>query len=155
MNDYIIHLPAEYIPYAAIVTGVLMAWFGIRFVLKVRRLSSHGIRTQATLVRIEKNLMPRVRFGDDTRHHTERRHVNRGKGIYRFTDESGNYYEVKGEAPYDPVIGDSDFTVLYNPQNPSDAVLIDAVSPLQVPVIASVVGVICTVVGMCMLVLDC
>ncbi len=154
MHDYVFHLPSEYIPYAAILTGVVMACIGIRTILKLRRLSEHGIRTHATLLHIEKNLTPRILFGGDDMHRSERYCGNRYTGVYGFTDDAGNCYEVKGGAPYDPVVGDSNFVVLYNPHNPDDAMLVDAIRPMQTPVIASVVGIIAVVVGVCMLVFD-
>ena len=79
---------------------------------------------------------------------------NRYSGVYGFTDEAGNSYEVKGGASHDPVVGDSSFIVLYNPHNPADAMLVDVIRPMQTPVIASVAGVIAVVVGICMLVFD-
>ena len=85
-------------------------------------------------------------------HRTRRHRGNRYTGVYGFTDEAGNSYEVKGGAPDDPVVGDSDFVVLYNPHNPADAMLVDVIRPMQTPVIASVAGVIAVVVGICMLV---
>ena len=154
MNDFVIHLPSEYIPYGAIITGVVMAYMGLRIILKFRRLNMHGIRTHATLLRGEENHTPRILFGDDDMHHTERRHGNRYSGVYGFTDDAGNSYEVKGGAQYDPVVGDSNFVVLYNPHNPDDAMLVDAIRPMQTPVIASVVGIIAVVVGICMFVFD-
>ena len=154
MHNYGFHLPFEYLPYAAIITGVVMACIGIRTILKLRRLSEHGIRTHATLLRVEENLAPRIIFGDDDMHSTRRHRGNRYTGVYGFTDEAGNSYEVKGGAPYDPVVGDSDFVVLYNPHNPDDAMLVDVIRPMQTPVIASVAGVIAAVAGICMLVFD-
>jgi hypothetical protein len=154
MHDYVFHLPSEYIPYVAIITGVVMTCIGIRTILKLRRLSEHGIRTHATLLRVEENHIPRILIGGDDMHRTRRYRGNRYSGIYGFTDEAGNCYEVKGGAPYDPVVGDSNFVVLYNPQNPADSMLVDAIRPMQTPVIVSVVGVIVVVVGICMLVFD-
>ncbi len=154
MHDYIIHLPSEYIPYAAIITGVLMACIGLRTILKFRRLNMHGIRTHATLLRVEENLAPRILIGDDDMHRTRRHRGNRYSGVYGFTDDAGNCYEVKGGAPYDPVVGDSDFVVLYNPHNPDDAMLVDVIRPMQTPVISSVAGIIAAVAGICMLVFD-
>jgi hypothetical protein len=154
MLAYVFHLPSEYIPYAAVITGVVMAYMGLRIILKFRRLNMHGIRTHATLLRVEENHTPRILFGDDDMHHTERRHGNRYSGVYGFTDDAGNSYEVKGGASYDPVVGDSNFVVLYNPHNPDDAMLVDAIRPLQTPAIAAVVGIIAVVVGVCMLVFD-
>ena len=155
MHDYVLHLPSEYIPYAAIITGVVMACIGLRTILKFRRLSEHGIRTHATLLRVEENLTPRILVGDNADVHRSRMHrPNRYSGVYGFTDEAGNSYEVKGGASHDPVVGDSSFIVLYNPHNPDDAMLVDVIRPMQMPVIASVVGVIAVVVGICMLVFD-
>ena len=153
MHDYVLHLPSEYIPYAAIITGVVMARIGIRAILKFRRLSEHGIRTHATLLRVEENLTPRILVGDNADVHRSRMHrPNRYSGVYGFTDEAGNSYEVKGGASHDPVVGDSSFIVLYNPHNPADAMLVDVIRPMQTPVIASVAGVIAVVVGICILV---
>ena len=155
MHDYVLHLPSEYIPYAAIITGVVMACIGIRTILKFRRLSEQGIRTHATLLRVEENLTPRILVGDNADVHRSRMHrPNRYSGVYGFTDEAGNSYEVKGGASHDPVVGDSSFIVLYNPHNPADAMLVDVIRPMQTPVIASVAGVIAVVVGICMLVFD-
>ena len=154
MNDFVIHLPSEYIPYAAVITGVVMAYMGLRIILKFRRLNMHGIRTHATLLSVERNNSHRIIFGGDDMHRSERYCGNRYTGVYGFTDEAGNSYEVKGGASYDPVVGDSNFVVLYNPHNPDDAMLVDAIHPLQTPVIASVVGIIAVVVGVCMLVFD-
>ena len=154
MLAYVFHLPSEYIPYAAIITGVVMACIGIRTILKFRRLNMHGIRTHATLLRVERNNFHRIIFGGDDMHRTRRHRGNRYTGVYGFTDEAGNSYEVKGGASYDPVVGDSDFVVLYNPHNPDDAMLVDVIRPMQTPVIASVAGVIAAVAGICMLVFD-
>ena len=154
MNDFVIHLPSEYIPYGAIITGVVMAYMGLRIILKFRRLNMHGIRTHATLLRVEENHTPRILFGDDDMHRSRMHRPNRYSGVYGFTDEAGNSYEVKGGASHDPVVGDSSFIVLYNPHNPADAMLVDVIRPMQTPVIASVAGVIAVVVGICMLVFD-
>lgn len=154
MFAYVFHLPSEYIPYAAIITGVVMAYMGLRIILKFRRLNMHGIRTHATLLSVERNNSHRIIFGGDDIHRSERYRGNRYTGVYGFTDDAGNSYEVKGGASYDPVVGDSNFVVLYNPHNPDDAMLVDVIRPMQTPVIASVVGIIAVVVGICMLVFD-
>lgn len=138
------------LPYALLITGVAMAYLGGRTLSRMRRLSRHGLRTIGTLVHIEKNTTPVIHLGAEyTR--CERHRPNRDRGIYRYTDTTGNHHEIKAPAPYDPVIGESTVTVLYNPQRPSDALVIDALRPRLEPTIATIAGIAAALVGLYLL----
>ncbi len=139
-----ITLPPEYEPYALIFFGALMMYVGITTLRKAQRLSKHGIRTVGTLTRIETNrLVIHLGSADRSDAHdytTNGSSRNRCTAYYSYTDEAGINHEVKGTAPAYPVIGESTTTVLYHPENPSDAIATDSGAPQLLPMIVSIVG---------------
>lgn len=132
-------LPPEYAPYANLLFGILMLYFGLTGLRKANRLSKKGIKTQGVLVRI----IPRTTFSISTGSHSRHRHShnNTMDGIYRYTDEQGNEHEIKSAAYEFSVIGSTTTTVLYNPENPSDAIATDSGVPQLVPMIITLVGI--------------
>ncbi len=130
------NLPSEYAPYVYLIIGIIMLCFGISSLKKANRLSKHGIRTQGVLVRI----IPKPGISVSLGSGTPRRRDNRQEGIYRFTDEQGCTHEIKGAANDRDIIGSTSTTVLYNPQNPGDAITTDSGIPQLTPLIITLVG---------------
>lgn len=138
-NHFNVSLPPEYAPYVNIIIGILMLYFGLTGFRKANRLSKKGIKTQGVLVRI----IPRTTFSISTGSHSRHRHChnNTMDGIYRYTDEQGNDHEIKSSAYEFSVIGSTTTTVLYNPENPSDAIATDSGVPQLVPMIVTLAGI--------------
>ncbi len=130
------NIPPEYAPYVYLIIGIIMLSFGIASLKKANRLSKHGIRTRGVLVRI----IPKPTFSVSLGSGTPRRRDNRQEGIYRFTDEQGCTHEIKGSANDWDIIGSTSTTVLYNPQNPDDAITTDSGIPQLTPLIITLVG---------------
>ncbi len=131
------NLPPEYAPYVYLIIGVITLCFGIASLKKANRLSKHGIRTRGVLVRIIPKPTFSVSLGSESSH---RHRDNKAEGIYRFTDEQGCTHEIKGSANDWDIIGSTSTTVLYNPQNPDDAITTDSGIPQLTPLIITLVG---------------
>lgn len=136
-NHFNVSLPPEYAPYVNIIIGILMLYCGLTGFRKANRLSKKGIKTQGVLVRI----IPRTTFSISTGSRHRHSHNNTMDGIYRYTDEQGNEHEIKSSAYEFSVIGSTTTTVLYNPENPSDAIATDSGVPQLVPMIVTLVGI--------------
>ena len=148
MDTFYFILPEEYMPYAIAITGVLMVCFGLRALLKINRLSRHGIQTTGTLVRLVPRQIPLIRFSEDSDHTHHHSQQNRYTGIYSYTDEAGNKHELKHPAPDYGTIGKSSITVLYNPRSPNDAIAVDGAHPRLIPAIAAIVGFVAAVISL-------
>ena len=133
------NLPPEYAPYVHIIFGILLLYFGITAVKKANRLSKKGIKTQGVLVRIVPRRSFSISIGSGSAH--SHRDNDTMDGFYRYTDEEGQEYEIKGSAYDCSVIGSSTTTVLYNPENPSDAIVTDSGVPQLVPMIVTLAGI--------------
>lgn len=132
-------IPPEYAPYVNLLIGILMLYFGLTALRKANRLSKKGIKTQGVLVRIVPRRSFSISIGSGSDH--SHRGNNTMDGFYRYTDEQGHEYEIKGSAYDCAVIGSTTTTVLYNPKNPSDAIVTDSGIPQLVPMIVTLVGI--------------
>lgn len=132
-------LPPEYAPYVNLISGILMLYFGIKGLRKANRLSKKGIKTQGVLVRIVPRRSFSISIGSNPDH--SHRENDTMDGFYRYTDEQGREHEIKGSAYDCSVIGSSTTTVLYNPENPSDAIVTDSGVPQLVPMVVTLVGI--------------
>lgn len=138
-NHFNLNLPPEYAPYVNLIIGILMLYFGLTGFRKANRLSKKGIKTQGVLVRIMPKNTFSISIGSSSSHRNS--HNDTMDGIYRYTDEQGNEHEIKSSAYEFSVIGSSTTTVLYNPENPSDAIATDSGVPQLVPMIITLVGI--------------
>lgn len=132
-------LPPEYAPYVHLLIGILMLYFGLTGFRKANRLSKKGIKTQGVLVRIVPRRSFSISIGSGSAH--SHRENDTMDGFYRYTDEQGNEHEIKSSAHHFSVIGSTTTTVLYNPENPSDAIATDSGVPQLVPMIITLVGI--------------
>lgn len=132
-------LPPEYAPYVNLLFGILMLYFGITALRKAKRLSKKGIKTQGVLVRIVPGRSFSISIGSGSSH--SHRENDTMDGFYRYTDEQGHEYEIKSSAYDCSVIGSTTTTVLYNPENPSDAIVTDSGIPQLVPIIVTLGGI--------------
>lgn len=139
VNHVNFNLPPEYAPYVHLLIGILMLYFGLTGFRKANRLSKKGIKTQGVLVRIVPRRSFSISIGSGSAH--SHRDNDTMDGFYRYTDEEGQEYEIKGSAYDCSVIGSSTTTVLYNPENPSDAIVTDSGIPQLLPMIVTLVGI--------------
>ena len=134
---------SAYAPYVNLLFGILMLYFGLTGFRKANRLSKKGIKTQGVLVRI----VPRRSFSISIGSAHSHRDNDTMNGFYRYMDEQGHEYEIKGSAYDCSVIGSSTTTVLYNPENPSDAIVTDSGIPQLPPMIVTLAGIGFTAYG--------
>ncbi len=139
VDHFNLSLPPEYAPYVHLVSGILMLYFGITGLRKANRLSKKGIKTQGVLVRIVPRRSISISIGSNSDH--SHRENDTMDGFFRYTDEQGNEYEIKGSAYDCSVIGSTTTTVLYNPENPSDAIVTDSGVPQLLPMVVTLVGI--------------